>query len=537
MRTTRLALSWSAIVLMSGVGVACATATQSTPEGLRPYEGLAQVTPEERRQLRDSAQAQAIADEVGPRVTVSADFEYPSGTSGSRRVDARFHMYDDAYVIVGHMDASGRLTIVFPSAPGDDGFVRGDKIYNVPSFFAGFGDEYAWRYSDYYTRAHAPASRRDSYDAGLAYVFVIASWRPMRLDRITDGNRWQTYNIGDASYMSDPREAIEELGSVIAGDNREAYTIEYAHYTSTNYGQYALSDFDAVNSGCYGYSSSLGFLRPGFFVSRMDYLNGYGYGFGPVNCQATAGLGYLGYGYGYGYGYPYGGYGYGYGSPAPFVPVTGVQGRKGPIATPLGLPGLHLPRVDAGDGALALHGPGAVNPSSPGSQYLRPGLFVQDAGGKTPGERRGTGAGELGFTSERPTITQIIGAHHIDQAIRDGSVGRIGASNDNPAWVSRGAISSPRGADTRANWGEGNSARATGRSYGQPARMSPRGEGSNGGGSNGGGGSTTRSTPSHVSHGGGESARSAPPPSHAAPAHSEPAARSAPAASSGSKKP
>ncbi|HWC45778.1 MAG TPA: hypothetical protein VG868_06655, partial [Casimicrobiaceae bacterium] len=140
--------------------------------------------------MRDSAAAQEIADEVGPRVTVRADFDY---AGGSRQVQATFHMYDDAYVIVGHLDAAGRLKIVFPSEPGDDGFVRGDKVYHVPAFFAGFADEYAWRHNDYQYRYHSIASRRDSYDAGLGYVFVIASWRPMRLDRITDGNHWETY--------------------------------------------------------------------------------------------------------------------------------------------------------------------------------------------------------------------------------------------------------------------------------------------------------------------------------------------------------
>src|SRR4051794_5282697 len=253
MRTTRLAWSWSAIVLMSGMSGGCAVATRSAPDGLSDPAALAQTTREERRQQRDSAEAQAIADEVGPRVTVSADFQY---AGSNRQVDARFHMYDDAYVVVGHLDASGRLKILFPSQPGDDGFVRGDKIYQIPSFFAGFADEYQWRYSEYRSLTHSIASRHDSYDAGLAYVFVVASWRPMRLDRIADGNKWATYEVADVNYMYDPREAVEELAATVAGDNREAYTIEYAHYSTTNYGTYALSDFDAVNGGCAGYRTA-----------------------------------------------------------------------------------------------------------------------------------------------------------------------------------------------------------------------------------------------------------------------------------------
>lgn len=516
MRTTRLAMSWSAVVLMSSVGTGCAMATQSAPAGFRAEDAIAQTTPEERRLLRDSAAAQEVADEVGPRVTVRADFDY---AGGSRQVQATFHMYDDAYVIVGHLDAAGRLKIVFPSEPGDDGFVRGDQIYHVPSFFAGFVDEYAWRQSNYRYSYHSVASRRDSYDAGLGYVFVIASWRPMRLDRITNGNRWETYNVSDAGYMSDPREAVEELGSVIAGDNTEAYTIEYAQYMTTNHGMYSFTDFDRANGGCSGYGSSLGFGSFSFF-GPFGFLPMSGFGFGASNC----GYAYSGYGYPYGYGY-----GYGYGRPVGYVPpVTGLPGfRLGAIATPLGLGPLHLPRVEAGAGSLALPGGSVSGAQASASQYRRPGLVAEDAGGrKVPGERRGTG-GDLSLTSRRPTIQQMIGTRRVEDGLGFRDAGRAGLSRDNPSSpTSIRGFSSPRGSETRSQWHGGNRAAGaseSGRSTGTPSRAS--------------GGESTRSTPSHatpshVSQPHGEATRSAP-------AHSEPA-RSAPAAapsSSGTKKP
>src|SRR5438094_1961963 len=405
MRTTRLVQAWSAIVLITGATGGCAATTRSAGEGLRSDVGIGQWTPAERRQMRDSVFAQAVADEVGPRVTVMADFEY---ASGSRRVQASFHMYDDAYAIVGSLDAAGRLSIVFPSTPGDDGFVRGDKIYHVPAFFAGFSDEYAWRYSNYRYSYHSMASRRDSYDAGLGYVFVIASWRPMRLDRITDGNRWQTYEVSDISYMHDPREAIEGLGALIAGDNREAYTIEYAHYSTTNYGTYALSDFDAVNSGCYGYRE-FGFSRPSLFFSPFGWLPSSGFGFGPVSCGAGFGGG-LGYGYSYGY-------------PIAYTPITNSPFvPRGPSA-PVGAPIFHLPRAPGSQG-VALHRPrGETVPTTPtggtatmvnSSQYHRPGLITEDAAGpRGQAPRRGAGA-DNGFT-QRPTIQQMIGNRRIDE--------------------------------------------------------------------------------------------------------------------------
>ena len=519
MRTTRLGLSWSAIVLMSSVGTACAIATQSAPEGFRADEAIAQTTPEERRQLRDSAAAQQVADEVGPRVTVRADFDY---AGGSREVQATFHMYDDAYVIVGHLDAAGRLKIVFPSEPGDDGFVRGDKIYHVPSFFAGFVDEYAWRHSNYLYSAHSVASRRDSYDAGLGYVFVIASWRPMRLDRITDGDHWATYNVSDVSYMSDPREAVEELGSVIAGDNTEAYTIEYAQYTTTNHGMYSFSDFDAANGGCFGYGSSLGF-RPFSFFDPFGLMPMSGFGFGASNC----GYAFAGYGYPYGYGY-----GYGYGHPVGYAPVTGLPPgyRRGAIATPLGLPTFHVPRVQAGSGGIAV-APGTSIPGTQASasQYRRPGLIAEDAGGRRmPGERQSNG-GDLSITSRRPTIQQMIGTRRVDDGFGLRNTGRESITRDNPSWPSNRGVSAPSGSETRSQWHGGNRATGaseSGRASETPSRAAPRG------------GESTRqapshATPSHVSPPHGEATRSAPAPSHSEPARTPPPASS----SSGSKKP
>jgi hypothetical protein len=522
MRTTRLMLPWSAIVLISGAGAGCATlpAGRTASEDLRADAALVRTTPEERRSLRDSAFAQAVADEVGPRVSVTADFDY---AGGSRRVDARFHMYDDAYVIVGHLDASGRLKVVFPSEPGDDGFVRGDKIYQVPSFFAGFADDYSWRYSQYRYQPHSVASRLDSYDAGLGYVFVIASWRPMRLDRITDGNRWLNYDISDISYMQDPREAIEELGSVIAGDNRESYTIQYARYTTTNYGTYSLASFDAINGGCRRYGSSLGWgLFGPLSFTPYGYFDSFGYGPG-----SYCGSGYaLWYTVGRPFGYPTVGYAP---SPAPIIP-------RGRPTVPIGGPVFHSPK--AGDGTVALHRPrGETVPTTPtsgttifsnGSTYHRPGLIAEDAAGPRGRGTARPGSAEAGFTSNRPTIQQMIGTRRIEQeargmGVRDAGMRDEGARSagvrDN-SWSStnRGGVSAPRNVETGGRWSDGGGSRAapreSGRTYGGESRTyaAPRGEPR---------GESARMAPAHSE------------PAHAAPAHSEPA-RSAPPASSSS---
>ena len=475
MRKLRLALPWTATVLSVAVfSSGCATATRSVEDGLRNDPAIAQPTAQEERALRDSAVAQTVADEVGPRVSVTADFDY---AGGSRRVDARFHLYDDAYVIVGHLDAAGRLRIVFPSDPRDDGFVRGGKIYHVPSFFAGFADEYAWRYSEYRYRYHSISSRRDSYDAGLGYVFVIASWRPMRLDRLADGDRWQTYNVADVSYMDDPREAIEELGALVAGDNREAYSIQYAHYTTTNYGMYSFSDFDRVNGGCFGYGS-LGLL--GFGFSPFLFSPASFYGFGSSACPSA-------------YGYRYGGYAYGNLYPGSQPVFQGPPVIRPPIEKPvIGTPVFRRPQVG---GTVALHHPettgnapdgssSTITRVNTGSGYHRPGLFAEDAAAPRGQGRSAQTDAQIPSTSERPTIQDMIGRRRVEQATRGFTPGgtRIrdngGWTQREPTWTNRGsAASRPRDEGTTVRRSEGARSVDHGTRSSEPrATSSPRSE-------------------------------------------------------------
>lgn len=510
MRTTRLALPWSASVMLIGVlASGCATTAPSTQDGLSVDPGVARFTGAEQRERADSARAQMVADEVGPRVTVSADFDY---AGGSRQVDARFHMYDDAYVIVGHLDAQGRLKVVFPSQPGDDGFVRGDKIYNVPSFFAGFADEYAWRYSDYRYRYHSVASRNDSYDAGLGYVFVIASWRPMRLDRIADGNRWQTYDVSDISYMSDPREAIEELGSVIAGDNREAYTIEYAHYTTTNYGMYSYSDFDAANSGCFGNFGFLGFAPHSLF-SPFGFYSGYGFGLASSGCGSP----YSSYSY-----FPTLAYGYPVGRPF----VSGPPRLRPPLGTPAGTPIYRRPQWV---GIIPTHRPEPTSATSSApmgpakvsglSVYHRPGLVAEDAAAPRGQGRSVDNTAQLRGVADRPSIQDMIGTRRIDDDART-----MGTREDG-SWSGRQPMSSARGMTNGASQDAGRVYRGQGARSAEGTRSSPNyGERPS---------SAPRSQPSpHV-----ERSAPRPQPSHAAPPRAEPARPAPASSSSGAKKP
>ena len=179
--------------------------------------------------LRDSMRAQAIADQEGPRVSVNVEV---SGFASSPRVRASFRVDDDAYVLLGHLDADGILRIVFPNDPADNGFVQGGKTYRLPEFSAGFGGLSRYRQaSNGLYRSYA--ARSDSYDGGAGYVFVIASWRPMRFDRFSEGNEWDSFEITNDQYLRDPRPAIYELATLLTGENREAYTVKFARFFST----------------------------------------------------------------------------------------------------------------------------------------------------------------------------------------------------------------------------------------------------------------------------------------------------------------
>src|SRR6185437_11575937 len=102
-------------------------------------------------------------------------------------------------------------------------------------------------------------------------VFIIASWRPLALDRISSGGEFDSYELADASYMSDPRWAIQELAAELAGDNREAYTLKYARYFDTQ----TMYTGNSAFASNYGYGYCAGYSPLGFGSSPFDTRFGY----------------------------------------------------------------------------------------------------------------------------------------------------------------------------------------------------------------------------------------------------------------------
>lgn len=399
-----LGVSRTAVLLLAGIVAGCVTVSPSGGNTTGDLPGLALLPGPEQRQVLDSLQAEQIAEADAPRVRVTANFE---DDMGSRRVEAFIRADDDAYVLVGHIDANGRLQIVYPKHPGDDEFVRGGHSYRIPPFFGGFADEYRYRRSTDYTRLSMVRSREDSYDAGTGYVFVIASWRPMRTERVADGDRWSSYELSSDEYLTDPRAAVDELAQVVAGDSREAYTVEYAHYRSSNYGMYSANSYDRCSFAGYG-TSGYGF--GGLGLAYSPFYGGFGYGLSPWSFGA--------------FGYPAAGFFSPFSYARQFDPMTGCSYYV-PVYRPVFVttypivrnpaPGMRAFKPELPRPPKLGDVPGLAGPAAPSGNATRPGfadLKATDLNGMHPAS-----------PAAHPSIEQMVRRHRTPDAVSAGPGG------------------------------------------------------------------------------------------------------------------
>jgi len=408
-------------VVGSCLGVLALTSACATSSGTMTssrYDVTPVTGPNERSLTaaeRDSVVAQSFADREGPRVSVRAEMSW---VGGGRRIRAHFTLQDDAYVVVGHIDPDGVVRIMFPNDPKDDGFVRGDRSYTTNEAFAGFADEYRFRAQTarFYNSGYSP----DAYDGGVGYVFVIASWRPMHFDRFSSGpESWDSFEIADDSYLRDPRPAIYELASLLSGENREAYTVQFAQYFSTTtldggsgfglassmYGASALCS----GLGLFGFASSP-FDNP-IFSSLYPWGSSFGYrgSYYQYNyagdCYTTGGF-YNPYGRGYGYI-----------ATGPFVPnpraglISANDHRSPPTPRPV-QPRLHMPGLNEPLQAESQHRRvAAADRDHFDPQYRNRGLITADdpTPGRAVGPRLEPRAGaHIDAGNTRPAIQQML---------------------------------------------------------------------------------------------------------------------------------
>jgi hypothetical protein len=105
----------------------------------------------------------------------------------------------DAYVAVLHIDTDGNVEVLFPSSPGDDGYLRGGRAYSVRP------------------RGAQYISMRGGY--GIGYVFAVASSEPLD-NRVLRDLHYRRAGSWDPNYnvYGDPFRAMERYERLLVGD-------------------------------------------------------------------------------------------------------------------------------------------------------------------------------------------------------------------------------------------------------------------------------------------------------------------------------
>ena len=135
-----------------------------------------------------------------------------SGDNLFRRGDrARvyFRTDEDAYVTIIRIDTDGRVDILFPEDPYDNGEVRGGHTYRV----YGNGHE-SFVINDY---------------PGMGYIFAIASWEPFDYERVSRGRSWDYRHAGGRVHR-DPYIAARDFAELMLVDSRASYAFDVAEY-------------------------------------------------------------------------------------------------------------------------------------------------------------------------------------------------------------------------------------------------------------------------------------------------------------------
>lgn len=147
----------------------------------------------------------------------------------------------DAYVAVFRVDTDGRVRVLFPRDPWDDGFVRAGREFEVE---AGRGYD-AFEIDDY---------------PGVGYVFAVASADPFDFDAITRGDHWDYRVIADGRVRGDPYVALTDLAERIVPPGYDGWDYDITPY-------YVEQHYDYPRFLCYDCHS----------YATFSYWNPYAY--------------------------------------------------------------------------------------------------------------------------------------------------------------------------------------------------------------------------------------------------------------------
>jgi hypothetical protein len=218
-----------------------------------------------------SARPSGIAPELGPKASIHATY---FGGLTNRSVHAWFTLREQpAYVVVAHLSGEGRIQVLYPETPNDRAMVPAGQSIRTPSFMAPY-DGLPSLYSHTVTPIRNPSARIHSYDGrGHAYIFLVASRKPLRFDAISESGLWNELDVPRYYQTHDPRLLVRDFAELVA--DGEPYTLEFADSYKTQ----ALSSYADAAWDCMVLSMApffvLDFMHPYSFASAM-YRSGCG---------------------------------------------------------------------------------------------------------------------------------------------------------------------------------------------------------------------------------------------------------------------
>jgi Domain of unknown function (DUF4384) len=129
------------------------------------------------------------------------------------RVRIYYRTNQDAYVTILEIDTGGETRLLYPRAPEEQNYVRGDQDHRL-----------LFPRSPYWFADGQP---------GIGYFFIIASPEPMDLSGLGysyRGGGWDLTPVGALSY-SDPYEAIDDFVDFTVPDWEDVdYALNFATY-------------------------------------------------------------------------------------------------------------------------------------------------------------------------------------------------------------------------------------------------------------------------------------------------------------------
>jgi len=134
----------------------------------------------------------------------------PSAALGATTSATFFSVDRDAYAAAFAVTRDGRLRVVWPDSPKEDGLVRGGKTYSANASFAQYG---SW--------VGGPRS-------AVPYVFVITSDQRLDLSRFGTGSRW-AYQVNLEDVGAQAEDAVASVASVVLPAAEASYAADYAY--------------------------------------------------------------------------------------------------------------------------------------------------------------------------------------------------------------------------------------------------------------------------------------------------------------------